>query len=175
VDTPKVRSKSKQLAHDIFKQLIETKHHPTSVGQRDPTAAEAMAKRLARRRPSRRGDIQVSRAQRTQEKSRGAFFAEPENARPILFIGHLDVVEALRADWSTDPFEFIEKDRLLSTARGTEDMKEGDAILITNFIRLKMEGYSARPRCDFWRLTADEEGRLFQRCGLAAQGASRLG
>src|SRR5437763_9737285 len=31
-------------------------------------------------------------------------------ARPILFIGHLDVVEALRSDWSFDPFQLLERD-----------------------------------------------------------------
>jgi acetylornithine deacetylase/succinyl-diaminopimelate desuccinylase-like protein len=71
----------------------------------------------------------------------------------------LDVVEALRSDWTTDPFEFIEKDGYFY-GRGTEDMKEGDAILVTNFIRLKEEGY--QPERDLiLALTADEEGGSF--------------
>src|SRR5712664_2210873 len=41
--------------------------------------------------------------------------------------------------------------------RGTEDMKEGDAILVTNFIRLKKEGYLP-DRDLILALTADEEG-----------------
>src|SRR5947208_14066619 len=76
--------------------------------------------------------------------------------KPILFIGHLDVVEALRSDWSMDPFEFIEKDGFFY-GRGTEDMKEGDAILVTNFIRLKKENYLP-DRDLILALTADEEG-----------------
>src|SRR5205809_6545940 len=76
--------------------------------------------------------------------------------KPVLFIGHLDVVEALRSDWTTDPFEFIEKDGYFY-GRGTEDMKEGDAILVTNFIRLKREGYLP-DRDLIVALTADEEG-----------------
>ena len=75
---------------------------------------------------------------------------------PILFICHLDVVEARREDWSTDPFQFIEKDGYFY-GRGTEDIKNGDAILVTDFIRLKKEGY--RPDRDLiLALTADEEG-----------------
>jgi len=66
------------------------------------------------------------------------------------------VVEALRSDWTTDPFEFIEKDGYFY-GRGTEDMKEGDAILVTNFIRLKKEGYLP-DRDLILALTADEEG-----------------
>jgi acetylornithine deacetylase/succinyl-diaminopimelate desuccinylase-like protein len=79
--------------------------------------------------------------------------------KPILFIGHLDVVEALRSDWTTDPFEFLEKDGFFY-GRGTEDMKEGDAILVTSFIRLKKEGYLP-DRDIILALTADEEGGSF--------------
>ena len=76
--------------------------------------------------------------------------------KPILIIGHLDVVEARREDWTTDPFQFVEKDGYFY-GRGTQDMKVNDAILITNFIRFKREGY--RPNRDIiLALTADEEG-----------------
>jgi len=93
---------------------------------------------------------------------------EQENAKPILFIGHLDVVEALRSDWTTDPFEFIEKDGYFY-GRGTEDMKEGDAILVTNFIRLKKEGYLP-DRDLILALTADEKGGSSNGVGLACSG-----
>src|SRR5260370_42453332 len=61
-------------------------------------------------------------------------------SRPILFIGHLDVVEALRKDWSVDPFTFIEKEGWFY-GRGTTDMKCEDADLVANLIRLKQEGF----------------------------------
>jgi Acetylornithine deacetylase/Succinyl-diaminopimelate desuccinylase and related deacylases len=76
--------------------------------------------------------------------------------KPILFIGHLDVVEALRADWTTNPFEFVEKDGYFY-GRGTQDMKEGDAILVMAFLRLKQEGF-VPDRDLILALTADEEG-----------------
>jgi len=76
--------------------------------------------------------------------------------KPILFIGHLDVVEARPSDWTTDPFKFIEKDGYYY-GRGTQDMKDGDATLVTTLIRLKQEGY--KPDRDLIvALTADEEG-----------------
>ena len=76
--------------------------------------------------------------------------------KPILIIGHLDVVEARREDWTTDPFQFIEKDGYFY-GRGTQDMKVNDAILVTTFIRFKREGY--QPNRDIiLALTADEEG-----------------
>jgi acetylornithine deacetylase/succinyl-diaminopimelate desuccinylase-like protein len=64
-------------------------------------------------------------------------------------------VEALRSDWTTDPFKFVEKDGYFY-GRGTQDMKESVAVLVTTFIRLKKEGY--RPDRDLiLALTADEE------------------
>ena len=37
--------------------------------------------------------------------------------KPVLLIGHLDVVEARREDWTTDPFQFVEKDGYLLRPR----------------------------------------------------------
>jgi len=76
--------------------------------------------------------------------------------KPILIIAHLDVVEARREDWTTDPFQFIEKDGYFY-GRGTQDMKVSDAILVTTFIRFKREGYQP-DRDVILALTADEEG-----------------
>ena len=74
----------------------------------------------------------------------------------MLIIGHLDVVEARREDWTTDPFQFVEKDGYFY-GRGTQDMKVNDAAVVTHFIRFKREGY--RPDRDMiLALTADEEG-----------------
>jgi len=75
--------------------------------------------------------------------------------KPVLFIGHLDVVEARREDWTVDPFIFLEKDDYFY-GRGTEDMKSGDALLVTSFIRLKKEGY-VPDRDLILALTADEK------------------
>ena len=76
--------------------------------------------------------------------------------KPILLIGHLDVVEARRDDWTTDPFQFVTKDGYYY-GRGTQDMKESDAILVETLLRLHREGF--RPDRDIiLALTADEEG-----------------
>src|SRR5438552_10362865 len=143
---------TKQLAQDIFKELIEI-NTTDSVGN-VTTAAEAMAKRL-RDAGFAEGDVKVA-GPNERKKNLVARFRGTGKRKPVLFIGHLDVVEALRSDWTTDPFEFIEKDGYFY-GRGTEDMKEGDAILATNFIRLKKEGY-VPDRDVILALTADEEG-----------------
>jgi acetylornithine deacetylase/succinyl-diaminopimelate desuccinylase-like protein len=79
-----------------------------------------------------------------------------KGGRPILMICHLDVVEARRSDWTTDPFQFVEKDGFVY-GRGTQDVKSGDAILVATLIRFKKEGF-VPDRDLIAALTADEEG-----------------
>lgn len=76
-------------------------------------------------------------------------------ARPVLWLGHMDVVDARPQDWSLPPFRLTGKDGWLY-GRGTTDMKNGDAALAAALIRLKQEGY--RPARDIIAaFTADEE------------------
>jgi carboxypeptidase PM20D1 len=59
---------------------------------------------------------------------------------PILLLGHMDVVEALAADWERPSFELTSDDKYFF-ARGTVDNKFGVAQLTSTFIRLKKEGF----------------------------------
>ena len=87
--------------------------------------------------------------------------------RPILLMAHLDVVEAARAEWDTDPFTLVEKDGYLY-GRGTADLKNGAAILVALFIRLREEGF--RPDRDLILfLTADEETTMANTRWLATE------
>jgi acetylornithine deacetylase/succinyl-diaminopimelate desuccinylase-like protein len=140
------------LAREIFKQLIEI-NTTDSVGN-VTTAAEAMATRL-REAGYAETDI-VLAGPNERKKNLVVRLHGTGKRKPVLFIGHLDVVEARRADWTTDPFQFVEKDGYFY-GRGTNDMKAGDALLVTNFIRLKKEGY-VPDRDLILALTADEEG-----------------
>ncbi len=75
--------------------------------------------------------------------------------KPILLLGHMDVVEAKREDWPRDPFHFEEKDGYYY-GRGTIDMKNGITAITTALIRLKSEGF--KPNRDIIVLfTGDEE------------------
>ena len=144
-----------QLAHDIFKQLVEI-NTTDSVGN-VTVAAEAMAKRL---RDAGFADKDVIVAGPHEKKKNVVVrFRGTGKRKPILFIGHLDVVEARRDDWTTEPFQFVEKDEFFY-GRGTNDMKAGDALLVTTFIRLKKEAY-VPDRDLILALTADEEGGRF--------------
>ncbi|HWG71663.1 MAG TPA: M20/M25/M40 family metallo-hydrolase [Steroidobacteraceae bacterium] len=145
---------SRDMAHDIFKQLIEI-NTTDSIGS-TTVAAEAMAKRLLDA-GFPKADVVVlgpnDRKGNLVARYRGKAGTK---LRPILIIGHTDVVEARREDWTTDPFKFVEKDGYYY-GRGTQDMKEADAIAVTDFIRLKKEGY-VPDRDIILALTADEEG-----------------
>jgi acetylornithine deacetylase/succinyl-diaminopimelate desuccinylase-like protein len=147
-----VDPQTKKLSRDIFQQLIEI-NTTDSVGS-TTVAAKAMAQRLLDAGFAKEDVLVLGPNDR-----KGNLVARIHgtgSAKPILFIGHLDVVEARRSDWSTDPFQFVEKDGYFY-GRGTQDMKESDAVLVTTFIRLKQEGF--KPDRDLiLALTADEEG-----------------
>jgi len=60
--------------------------------------------------------------------------------KPILFLGHMDVVEAYAKDWERPPFQ-LTSDDINFYGRGTIDNKFGVAQLTSTFIRLKKEGF----------------------------------
>ena len=142
------------LAREVFQQLIET-NTSHSVGS-TTVAAEAMRKRLLDAGfPS--GDVMVigpdARHGNLVARYRGA---QGGTKKPVLIICHLDVVEAKREDWTTDPFQLVEKGGYFY-GRGTQDIKESDAASIVSFLRLKREGFMP-DRDIILALTAGEEG-----------------
>ncbi len=145
-------NQTKQYAHDVFKQLIEI-NTTDSVGN-VTTAAEAMAQRF-RDAGFPESDIQIL-GPNDRKKNVVVRLHGNSKHKPVLLIGHLDVVEAHREDWTTDPFQFVEKDGFYY-GRGTQDMKDGDAIMVTTLVRMKKEGY-VPDRDIILALTADEEG-----------------
>ena len=145
-----------QLARDIFKELIEINTTDGPSGS-VTKAAEAMAARL-RAGGFAAADVQVlgpdPRKHNVVARYRGK-----GTKRPILLLAHLDVVEARREDWTTDPFTFLEKDGFFY-GRGTTDDKSMAAHFVANLLRLKKEGFT--PERDLiLALTADEEGGRF--------------
>ena len=76
-------------------------------------------------------------------------------AKPMLLLGHLDVVEAKREDWTRDPFTLIEEKGYFY-GRGAADMKAMDATWIDMLMRFKTSGYHPR-RTIKLALTCGEE------------------
>jgi acetylornithine deacetylase/succinyl-diaminopimelate desuccinylase-like protein len=151
---PQSDEPTKKLAHDVLKELIEI-NTTDSVGS-TTLAANAMAKRFKAAGfadadmtvvgpNDRKGNLVVRLRGKPGSK-----------LKPILIIGHTDVVEAKREDWTTDPFKLVEKDGYFY-GRGTQDMKGSDAIAVVDLIRMKKEGFVPN-RDIILALTADEEG-----------------
>ncbi len=145
-------------AREIYKQLIEINSTDTPAG--DVTkAANAMAERL-RAAGFPAADVQVLVPEGNPRKGNlVARYRGTGARRPLLLLAHIDVVEAKREDWSSDPFTFLEKDGYYY-GRGTTDDKSMAAQFVANLIRLKNEGYMP-DRDLILALTADEEGGDF--------------
>jgi acetylornithine deacetylase/succinyl-diaminopimelate desuccinylase-like protein len=142
----------KQLAHDIYKQFIEIQSGFTT-GSTTPVAEAAAARLKAAGFPG--SDIFVGGAI-PKKANLVVRYHGTGTRKPILLLAHIDVVEAKREDWSTDPFQFLEKDGFFY-GRGTGDDKAQAAVWIANLIQYKTEGF--KPDRDILvALTADEEG-----------------
>jgi acetylornithine deacetylase/succinyl-diaminopimelate desuccinylase-like protein len=140
-----------QVALAIMRELVEidTTHDHGST----TVAAEAIARRL-RAAGIPAGDIRIlgpsPRKQNLVARLHGTG-ARP----PLLLLGHLDVVEARREDWTLEPFHLTERDGYFY-GRGTLDMKSQVAYWVAHFIRLKREARTL-DRDVILALTADEE------------------
>lgn len=147
-----------QLAHDVYKQLIEI-NTTDSVGS-TTVAAEAMAARF-RAAGVPAADIFTGGPQPRKGNLVVRIHGRAPALKPLLLLAHLDVVEARQEDWSADldPFKFIEKDGYYY-GRGTADDKAMAAIFVANLLRMKQQGMV--PERDIvLALTADEEGGDF--------------
>jgi acetylornithine deacetylase/succinyl-diaminopimelate desuccinylase-like protein len=155
---PVASAEDRALAREIFKELIEINTTDTSLGS--VTAGTlAMKKRFVDAGfPQEDIHLLGPDPHKLNLVVRYRAAGTPTE-KPVLFLCHMDVVEALRSDWHTNPFEFVEKDGYYY-GRGTQDMKESDAALVFTFLRLYKEGY--KPKRDLiLALTADEEGGKF--------------
>lgn len=131
------RTEDQAKAMEIFRTIIgmrSTEQH----GETPAMAAYLADELKAAGFPA--GDIEIIPIENTAAlvaKYRGE---GPSDAKPILFLAHMDVVEANPEDWEHDPFTLREEDGWL-LGRGASDNKYGVANLTQTFIRLKREGF----------------------------------
>jgi len=141
-----------KLAREIYKQMIEVKSGFTT-GSTTPIAESVAARFRAAGFPD--SDIFVGGAIPTKANVVVRYHGTGAR-KPILLLAHIDVVEALREDWTVDPFVLLEKDGYFY-GRGTADDKAQAAVWVATLLRFKREGY--KPDRDLiLALTADEEG-----------------
>src|SRR5213076_689671 len=153
---PGALNPNQQLAHDIYKELIEI-NTGMKTGNVTP-AATAMAKRF-RDAGIPESDIFVGGPRPDKYNVVARIHGRGASGRkPVLLLAHIDVVEALKADWSPDldPFVFTERDGYYY-GRGTADDKAMASIFVANAIRM-VRDHVVPDRDIIIALTADEEG-----------------
>ena len=138
----------------LYKELIEI-NTTRSVGN-CTKAAEAMRQHLLVA-GYKAEDMQILAP--PEAPNDGALIAvlrgKDRNAKPILLLAHIDVVEAKREDWTRDPFKLFEENGWFY-ARGASDDKAMAAIFTDSLVRYRKEGYT--PRRDIkLALTCGEE------------------
>jgi acetylornithine deacetylase/succinyl-diaminopimelate desuccinylase-like protein len=144
---------AQQQLREIYKELVEI--NTTDSAGSCTVAAEAMAARLkAGRLPAQ--DVQIIVPPGAPKKGNlVARYRGTGAKRPVMLLGHLDVVEAKREDWQRDPFKLVEENGYFY-ARGAADDKAMVAAFIANLIRYRQESY--RPERDLVLVaTCDEE------------------
>jgi acetylornithine deacetylase/succinyl-diaminopimelate desuccinylase-like protein len=150
---PPLDPTTRQLARDVFKQLIEI-NSTDSIGS-TTAVAEVMRQRLLDAGFAPADAVILGPNPRKGNLVARLHGRPGSTLKPVLIICHTDVVEAKREDWTTDPFVFTEKDGFFY-GRGTQDMKNSDAAMVMAFIRMKRESY-VPDRDLILALTADEE------------------
>ncbi|MBT4162983.1 MAG: M20/M25/M40 family metallo-hydrolase, partial [Gammaproteobacteria bacterium] len=141
-----------EFAFEIYKELVES---DTTHSSGDTLTVAQNLAALLKAEGIPEEDIHV-----VEHGGKGNLVARvrspaPE-AKPVLFLAHMDVVEADPADWSIDPKK-LNEDEAYYYGRGTLDDKDEVAIHVTNLIRLHREKKPLN-RDVIIAITADEEG-----------------
>ncbi len=124
-------------SEDILAELVSfesTVEHPAETHR----ALQAMANRL-RQAGFPDNDIQLVNPADDQF-GLVVYYRGIAEKRPLLLLAHVDVVTATPDAWSFPPFT-LGKQNGYYVGRGTEDNKAGVTQIISNFIRLKQEGW----------------------------------
>jgi len=130
-----------QLARDIYRDVIAFR---TARGQEQVPAMVAYLVDRFKKAGFSDKDIQVTDYDSEGEKTQGlmvTYRAKPgSTGKPIVLLGHMDVVDALAKDWVRPPFTLTEEEGYFF-GRGTDDNKYGITNLTATFLRLKQEGW----------------------------------
>ena len=144
---------------EIYKELVET-NTTLSVGS-CTLAAERMGARLKAAGFAESDLTYFSTPDHPKEGGLVAILhGRNPSAKPILLLGHLDVVEANRADWTRDPFVLIEENGYFY-GRGTSDMKVIDATWVDMLVRFKEQKYQPARTLKLALTCGEETTRAF--------------
>ena len=142
----------RELARDMLKTLVEIN---TTHAHGSTEAAKAIQGWLLTAGFSPGDVVLLAPPDRLTKGNVVVRYRGKHSSDAVLFLGHLDVVEAKPEDWSVDPFKLTQQEGWFY-GRGTIDMKDGDAALVESLIRLKREKFIP-DRDVIVAFTADEE------------------
>jgi acetylornithine deacetylase/succinyl-diaminopimelate desuccinylase-like protein len=91
-----------------------------------------------------------------------------KTAKPMLLLGHIDVVVAKREDWTRDPYKLVEENGYFF-GRGTSDMKAMDAIWIDSLIRMHAQNYQPKRTIKLALTCGEETSWAFNGAGWLAK------
>jgi len=130
-----------QLARDIYRDVIAFR---TARGQQQVPAMVAYLVDRFKKAGFADDDIQITDYDSEGEETQGLMVTyrakSGSTGKPIVLLGHMDVVDALAKDWVRPPFTLTEEDGYFF-GRGTHDNKYGITNLTATFLRLKAEGW----------------------------------
>ncbi|HEY9553405.1 M20/M25/M40 family metallo-hydrolase [Allosphingosinicella sp.] len=89
------------------------------------------------------------------------------NAKPIVLLGHMDVVAAKAEDWERDPFTAVEENGYVF-GRGAEDNKYDVSMMVATLAQMRRDGFKPE-RTLILALTGDEETEMATTRALAQQ------
>jgi len=123
----------RQAFFGLYKELVET-NTSLSVG----SCTQAAAQIAARLKAAGYADADITQFSVPDHPREGGLVAvlqgSDKRVKPMLLLGHLDVVEAKRADWKRDPFTLVEEGDYYY-ARGSVDDKAMAAIWADAMVR----------------------------------------
>ena len=150
----------------LYKELVETN---TTLSAGDCTlAAQKMAAHLkAAGYPD--ADLHLFTAQGHPKEGGlvAVLHGSDPKAKAVLLLGHLDVVEAKRQDWTRDPFTLIEEKGYFY-GRGATDMKAQVAAWVDTMMRLREEGFKHRRDIKMALTCGEETSTAFNGAGYLA-------
>ena len=142
----------------VFKEMIET---DTSAASGDCTllSKKIQTRMVAAGFPAANLQILVPPTDAKAGNLVATYPGTDPSAKAVLMLGHIDVVNAFRTDWSRDPYVLVEEKGEFY-GRGVSDMKAQDAIWVD--ILLRMQDGAAKPKHTVkMALTCGEEGGGF--------------
>lgn len=133
---------------DLLSELIQVK----SVNGNEKDVAKILQREL--------NEAEISNEILPFGDNRANLVATLGQGHPVLAVsGHMDVVEADKENWDTDPFELVEKDEMYY-GRGVTDMKAGLAALVIAMIELKEAGTPLKGTIKLLATSGEEVGQL---------------